>query len=114
MYLWVCISEEGHLGAGFTLCRLGLWAMYLWVCISGEGHSGAGFTLRKRGMGPVAQNCRTASRCFRGILAKGGMNGQLGRSMAGPPTAAVPGPVRSMKNSLCSASQALSPGQAQL
>ena len=46
------------------------------------------------------QYCRMASRVARGILAKGCMGGQVGTSILGPPTAAVPGPVLSMKNSL--------------
>ena len=58
-------------------------------------------------MGPVAQYCRIISRCFRGIFANGGMKGHFGRSMEGPPTTAVPGPVRSMKNSLHSAAQTI-------
>ena len=57
-------------------------------------------TLRSRGMGQVDQYCRIASRVATGILAKGCMGGQVGTSILGPPTAAVPGPVLSMKNSL--------------
>ena len=51
-------------------------------------------------MGPVAQYCRMPSRCLRDILAKDCMGGQVGMSIFGPPTTAVPGPVRSRKNSL--------------
>lgn len=54
-------------------------------------------------MGPLAQYCSMASLVFKGIFAKGCMNGQVGSSILGPPTAAVPGPVRSRKNSLRSA-----------
>ena len=41
-----------------------------------------------------------ASLCFKGILAKACIGGQLGMSILGPPTAAVPAPVFSMKTSL--------------
>ena len=51
-------------------------------------------------MGPVAQYCRMPSRCLRDILAKDCMGGQVGMSILGPPTTAVPGPVRSRKKSL--------------
>ncbi len=54
--------------------------------------TGWGLTLRRRGMGPLAHHRKTASRCFRGIFANGGMKGHFGRSMDGPPTIAVPGP----------------------
>ncbi len=46
------------------------------------------------------QYCRMASRCSRDMLANAGVGGQLGMSILGPPTAAVPAPVFSMKNSL--------------
>ena len=72
-------------------------------CTKHQGCTGRGLTLRRRGIGPVAHHRRTASRCFRGIFANGGMKGHFGRSIDGPPTIAVPGPVRSMKNSLHSA-----------
>ena len=72
-------------------------------CICCKSYRGWSSTFRRRGMGPVAQYCRTTSRCFRGIFANEGMKGHFGRSMEGPPTIAVPGPVRSMKNSLHSA-----------
>lgn len=41
-----------------------------------------------------------ASRVFRGILTKACMGGQVGSSILGPPTTAVPGPVLKRKNSL--------------